>query len=109
MSQPPVRKLAVLLHADVVGSTMLVQKNETLAHERIQHTFQQFSKTIKDYRGITRELRGDALVAEFDRASDAVAAALPCAISFVVARRKPTNWQRNQLACTQIGTPPIGP
>ena len=76
MNQTPVRKLAVLLHADVVGSTSLVQKNETLAHQRIQQTFQQFSKTIKSYRGITRELRGDALVAEFDRGSDAVAAAL---------------------------------
>ena len=76
MNQTPVRKLAVLLHADVVGSTALVQENETLAHQRIQQTFQQFSKTIKSYRGITRELRGDALVAEFDRGSDAVAAAL---------------------------------
>ena len=64
------------MHADVVGSTALVQKNETLAHQRIQQTFQQFSKTIKSYQGITRELRGDALVAEFDRGSDAVAAAL---------------------------------
>ena len=70
------RKLAVILHADVVGSTMLVQKNETLAHERIQDTFHRFSETIHDYGGITHELRGDALVAEFDRASDAVAAAI---------------------------------
>ena len=70
------RKLAVILHADVVGSTSLVQKNETLAHERIQAAFQKFSETIKSYGGITRELRGDALVAEFDRASDAVTAAL---------------------------------
>lgn len=70
------RKLAVILHADVVGSTALVQKNETLAHERIQSAFRQFSETIKSYGGITRELRGDALVAEFNRASDAVAAAI---------------------------------
>ena len=70
------RKLAVILHADVVGSTSLVLKNETLAHERIQEAFRQFSKTINSYGGITRELRGDALVAEFERASDAVAAAL---------------------------------
>jgi class 3 adenylate cyclase len=70
------RKLAVILHADVVGSTTLVQQNETLAHQRIQATFQRFSKTIKNYGGITHELRGDALVAEFDRASDAIAAAL---------------------------------
>jgi len=70
------RKLAVILHADVVGSTTLVQQNETLAHERIQATFRRFSETIKSYNGIAHELRGDALVAEFERASDAIEAAL---------------------------------
>jgi adenylate cyclase len=70
------RKLAVILHADVVGSTLLVQKNEALAHERIQAAFNRFSETIKDYGGIAREIRGDALVAEFERASDAVTASL---------------------------------
>ncbi len=69
-------KLAVILHADVVGSTTLVQHDEVLAHERIQTAFQQFSETISAYGGITRELRGDALVAEFERASDAVSASL---------------------------------
>jgi adenylate cyclase len=70
------RKLTVILHADVVGSTRLVQQNETLAHERIQAAFHHFSASISTYGGITRELRGDALLAEFDRASDAVASAL---------------------------------
>ncbi len=70
------RKLAVILHADVVGSTKLVQQDEVLAHERIRSTFQRLSETIKAYGGITRELRGDALVAEFERASDAVIAAI---------------------------------
>ena len=70
------RKLAVLLHADVVGSTSLVQKNETLAHERIQDTFRRFSETIASHGGIAHEIRGDALVAEFTRASDAVSAAV---------------------------------
>ena len=70
------RKLAVILHADVVGSTALVQKNETLAHERMQAAFHHFSETINSYGGIAREIRGDALVAEFERASDAVTAAL---------------------------------
>ncbi len=70
------RKLAVILHADVVGSTTLVQQNETLAHERIQAAFRNLASSIEDYGGITHELRGDALVAEFERASDAVAAAL---------------------------------
>ena len=70
------RKLAVILHADVVGSTSLVQKNESLAHKRIQAAFHHFSETINSYGGIAREIRGDALVAEFERASDAVTAAL---------------------------------
>jgi adenylate cyclase len=76
VTQTPARKLAVLLHADVVGSTSLVQKNETLAHERIQDTFRRFSETIVNHNGIAHEIRGDALVAEFSRASDAVSASL---------------------------------
>jgi adenylate cyclase len=70
------RKLAVILHADVVGSTALVQKNEVTAHQRIQAAFRQFSETISSYGGNACEIRGDALVAEFERASDAVAASL---------------------------------
>jgi adenylate cyclase len=73
---PLSRKLAVILHADVVDSTLLVQQNETLAHECILSAFQRFSETITNYGGRAREIRGDALVAEFERASDAVAAAL---------------------------------
>ncbi|MGI9317527.1 MAG: adenylate/guanylate cyclase domain-containing protein, partial [bacterium] len=69
-------KLAVILHADVAGSTALVQQDKELAHERIQDSFQRFSKTIGKYKGQVLELRGDALLAEFDRAADAVSAAL---------------------------------
>ncbi len=70
------RKLAVILHADVVGSTNLVQLNESLAHQRIQSTFNSFSETIVAYGGAAREIRGDALLAEFERVSDAVTSAL---------------------------------
>lgn len=76
MAEHLARKLAVILHADVVGSTRLVQRDETLAHERIRNTFLEFSNTIESYGGLTHELRGDALVAEFDRASDAISASL---------------------------------
>ena len=69
-------KLAVILHADVAGSTQLVQQDEQLAHERIQDAFRRFSGTIAKYNGRVQELRGDALLAEFERASDAVTAAL---------------------------------
>ncbi|MGD8841794.1 MAG: adenylate/guanylate cyclase domain-containing protein [Gammaproteobacteria bacterium] len=67
-------KLAVILHADVVGSTLLVQRNEQRAHQRIQDAFRRFGLIITDYHGRVRELRGDALLAEFERASDAVSA-----------------------------------
>ncbi len=69
-------KLAVILHADIAGSTTLVQQDEHLAHERIQDAFRRFGDTINKYHGQVRELRGDALLAEFERASDAVTAAL---------------------------------
>ena len=52
-------KLAVILHADVVGSTSLVQKDERVAHERIRNSFRRFSETITAYGGITHEVRGE--------------------------------------------------
>jgi adenylate cyclase len=76
MDADPTRKLAVMLHADVVGSTRLVRLNESLAHQRIRGAFNRLSDTTQAYGGATREIRGDALVAEFSRASDAVSAAL---------------------------------
>jgi adenylate cyclase len=76
VAETPARKLAVILHADVVGSTNLVQRDETLAHTRIQDVFHRFSETVELYGGATTELRGDALVAEFSRSSDAVCAAV---------------------------------
>ncbi len=84
------RKLAVILHADVVGSTALVRQNETLAHERIQNAFLRLSEIVTAYGGVAHEIRGDALVAGFSRASDAVCAAL---------RFQQTNTEHNsQLA-----------
>ncbi len=76
MAERPSHKLVVILHADVVGSTALVQHDETVAHERIQDSFRRFSETIEAYGGVTHELRGDAIVGEFDRASDAVCASI---------------------------------
>ena len=72
----PSRKLAVILHADVVGSTLLVQTNEMLSHERIRDAFKRLTDITQEQRGTAHEIRGDALVAEFSLASDAVEAAL---------------------------------
>jgi adenylate cyclase len=76
VTEEPTRKLAVLLHADVIDSTALVRLNETVAHQRIQDVFQRLSHSVTQHNGTTQEIRGDALVAEFSRASDAVTAAL---------------------------------
>ena len=76
MDERPFRKLAVLLHADVVSSTALVQLDETLAHQRMQETFSRLSEVIAQHGGTAHEIRGDALVAEFPMASEAVAAAV---------------------------------
>lgn len=75
------RKLAVILHADVAGSTTLVQLDESLAHDRITDAFNRFSQFIARYSGTVHEIRGDALLAEFARASDAVCAALDFQLS----------------------------
>ncbi len=45
MEEQRSRKLAVVLHADVAGSTALVQHHEATAHNRIQDAFRRFSKT----------------------------------------------------------------
>jgi adenylate cyclase len=69
-------KLAVIVHADVTDSTLLVQTDERRAHARITSAFRRFGYAIRKYGGVVREIRGDALVAEFSRSSDAVCTAL---------------------------------
>lgn len=76
MSKLPPRKLAVILHADIADSTKLVTAHEGIAHTRIQETFDQLSALVESHAGTTHEIRGDALVAEFDLVSNAVDAAL---------------------------------
>ena len=76
MPQQHNRKLAVILHTDVVGSTQLVHLDESLAHQRIVDAFKRFAAEIEKFDGDVHEIRGDALLAVFPRASDSVNAAL---------------------------------
>ena len=69
-------KLAVILHADVCDSTDLLHQHEILAHTRIKESFRRFGAAVSSYNGQVCELRGDAMVARFGRASDAVVAAM---------------------------------
>lgn len=94
MAEQPNRKLAVIVHADVVGSTDLVQRDELLAHQRMQDCFERFSTLIAAYGGNTREIRGDALVAEFARASDAVSAA----VAFQVQNKREVTAPDDEIA-----------
>jgi class 3 adenylate cyclase len=100
-------KLAVILHADVAGSTALVQQDEQVAHDRIQDTFRRFGDTITKYHGRVRELRGDALLAEFERASDAVTAALAISTLNSTTVSDPRcewvlRWERSSLPMTPL-------
>lgn len=69
-------RFAVIVHADVIDSTVLVQRDERIAHDRIRDAFRLLSETVETYGGTAHEVRGDALVAEFVQPSAAVAAAL---------------------------------
>ena len=69
-------RFAFILHADVVGSTAMVRRNEHTAHERIRQAFTRLASAVTEHGGETVEVRGDALVAVFDKASDAVSCAL---------------------------------
>ena len=68
--------LAVLLHADVVDSTRIVQVDERVAHRGMRDAFERLARTVAEHDGQTREIRGDALVAQLHRASDAIIAAI---------------------------------
>ena len=75
---------AVILHAEIAGSTEIVQQDKQLAYQRIQDSFGRFSNAIEKYYGHVLEIRGDLLLAEFGHAADAVSASLA--------------FQRNQAA-----------
>ena len=68
-------KLAVILHADVVDSTAQVQQNESQAHRSMVDAFKSLSRAVEQFGGEVTEIRGDALLGVFTRASDAVNAA----------------------------------
>ena len=54
----------------------MVQRDDIVAHDRMAQAFDRLGSTIRNFHGDVREVRGDALVAEFPRASDAVTAAM---------------------------------
>ena len=69
------REVAIL-HLDIVGSTYLVRQNIVFAHHQIQQLYRRITEICVNNSGVARELRGDAIVAEFENAEDALKAAI---------------------------------
>lgn len=70
------RKHAVLIYADVTDSAELLKRDQGLSRQRMREAFHGFAEMISIYTGTVRAYRGDSLVADFERPSHAVAAAL---------------------------------
>ncbi len=71
------RKLAVILHADVVGYSRLAGEDEDDTHIRLQESLDLISSTVTAYHGRVINTAGDAALATFEAVVDAVS----CAVS----------------------------
>jgi adenylate cyclase len=74
---PPVRRLAAILAADVVGYSRLMGADEEGTHERLKAHFGQLVEpTIKEHRGRIVKNTGDGMLVEFSSVIDAVRCAV---------------------------------
>src|SRR5215472_4551164 len=70
---PPVRRLAAILAADVVGYSRLMGADEEGTHERFKtHLHEVVEPKIHDHRGRLVKTTGDGVLAEFASVVDAV-------------------------------------
>ena len=75
------RRLAVILHADAAGYSRLTGDDEDLTLRRLRDGLELITKGVTDCRGRVVNYAGDAVLATFDAASDAVT----CAMDFQAA------------------------
>jgi len=74
---PPVRRLAAILAADVVGYSRLMGADEEGTHERVTaHLRQVVNPKIAEHRGRIVKNTGDGMLAEFSSVVDAVRCAV---------------------------------
>jgi adenylate cyclase len=66
------RKLAAILHADVVGFSRLTEQDEDATLRGLRDCFDVFNTTIARYRGRVINRAGDAVLATFGSALDAL-------------------------------------
>ncbi len=73
---PPARKLAAILSADVVGYSRLMADDETATMRAVTNSREEISMRVRQHRGRVVDASGDNLLAEFPTAQDALAAAV---------------------------------
>lgn len=69
------RKLAAILYADVAEYSRLTQQDEDVTHHQLNEYLDLFTTRIENYRGRVMHYAGDAILAMFDAAVDAVSCA----------------------------------
>ena len=69
------RKLAVILHADVAGYSRLAGEDEDATHHLLKESLDLISRTVVSYHGRIINTAGDAALAMFEAAVDAVSCA----------------------------------
>lgn len=83
------RKLAAILHADVVGYSRLMGQDEVGTHRSVVASLDEITSLIESYAGTVVNFAGDAVLAEFASAVDALA----CAVEI---QRHSKVWQEGQ-------------
>ncbi len=76
------RKLAVVLFADIVGYTALMQSDESLALSKLEQFKQELDKQIPANKGEIIQFYGDGCLCVFDSSVDAMTAAQNLQIAF---------------------------
>lgn len=89
------QKLVAILYADVAGYSRLTSEDEAGTHRALSSSLDLFSKTIARHRGSVVHYAGDAILAEFGMASDA----LTCAINV---QQKLRDWGKELPEDRQI-------
>lgn len=87
------RKLAAILHADVVGYSRLMGEDEAGTHRALRQYLHAIAGSINKHQGRVVNYSGDAVLADFITVTDALSAAskskMICA-SAIENRRSPT-------------------
>ncbi len=70
--KPLERKLTAILYADVAGYSRLTGENEDATHRALSAYLDLIAKMIEDHHGQVMHYAGDAVLADFATASDAL-------------------------------------